>query len=133
MICLVKVRYLRNVARARPADSRFVRNTVQASAIVMSGLCRLGFGLRDFGRRQLSPVHEPAFSYASAIRRASSHSAVLVVLRENLPASVPDIWIWQRHLRPHPLRRSSSSLGARLVRASRIAIRTVAAIEVQRQ
>src|SRR5688500_4956549 len=103
MICFVNVRYLRRVAGARPADSRFVMKTLQASAIATRDFARAGSGRTGstFG----VPVQEPAFSYAATTRCASSQSDVSVALRENLPSSVPERWIWQLHLRPQPLRR----------------------------
>jgi hypothetical protein len=87
----VNVRYFRIVAGARPADSRLVRNTSQASTIATRGL--LGAGSGATGSIFALPLQEPAFSKASATFRASSQSDVLVVLRENRPSSVPETWI----------------------------------------
>src|SRR5690606_20683359 len=63
-ICLANVRYLRSVAGARPADSRWVMKTWQASSIVMRDFigAGAGSGVACTGGGAGVPVHEPAFS-----------------------------------------------------------------------
>jgi len=87
------------VAGAKLADSRLARNTLQASAMLTRLFTGAGLVSGISGAGGL-PVQKPAFSKASAIPRASAQSGVPVVFLENLPASVPETWIGQLHLRP---------------------------------